>query len=922
MPLDINGYNDTFRKFAKFAQDEYDAGRHKSIAAAGVKVLKNRNILAVSTAENDEVHKWLRRGAQFSVNDRTRDLFRKSVIDMFGGAAKIPDSVKEAMLLEDYDEGKPLTARRILIVKRAIDACGIPRQRAEEQRLTSFEDPENKAAMLAKGYSTAELPRLARAAHFWAKLNQCAEFEALEEITKPGSKANRLMQYGGRFLESAESFANGLRLLDAYEPWFAQTKATLEAVGRNYGEGMTKTVLNASQPFFHPTARRGMEKFIFEEIACNPAFDLAETDPEKLFGMENNTATGFFGRGFGNSFSQTVANIPPARRGAFYAAVQTAFPLLADPATARMPAWQRLERGIDAISHLDRGIVIGRIMKNLDQLQTLFATGKLTARNLVKACFPETRWNTLASVNAFIKQTQLDVRGDVANDIPSKYPEELSGPIMTMLEETGCSVKEAVAAARGGRRPARPKYVAAGTLPIEAFDGTTNVARTQFEGDVCRPAGYTLIGQGQELLSADGGFRFAFPDGSSYTTNNSAAGRANIRTVADKAEALCGAVHREQASSVLMLLSQSGLGNLLGGLVGHGIASSEHSAVDYTLTKNERTGDVTIHYASPKELPFRFKWTAKVDVYGNVTSTPMKFERPVENLGAGAAKKLVDASARKLGVDLTGAQKREAVRLLRQHGTNMYAKNAQLFARFLVRLVTRTRNLGAAAKAAMAAETAGSIRGWRDFGFGDSGLAPFADAAKDYANSVIRDHMRPGNAGKFADNIHSTLLADADRAIYILNGTTYDRKPAGELVPALKALVPDPKKQKAISTWINQLCMNTIVSPSNHVPYPTGVAAHELPGFGALANRSLLTGTFENPVLETVGHGIVHDLKLSPDGRTATITQTISTDLAAPGSNMQRKIGFGRATFTQRLVIDLEPEIPTVTEYQLSQTIA
>lgn len=54
MPLDINGYNDTFRKFAKFAQDEYDAGRHKSIAAAGVKVLKNRNIFAVSTAENDE----------------------------------------------------------------------------------------------------------------------------------------------------------------------------------------------------------------------------------------------------------------------------------------------------------------------------------------------------------------------------------------------------------------------------------------------------------------------------------------------------------------------------------------------------------------------------------------------------------------------------------------------------------------------------------------------------------------------------------------------------------------------------------------------------------------------------------------------------------------------------------------------------
>ena len=71
---------------------------------------------------------------------------------------------------------------------------------------------------------------------------------------------------------------------------------------------------------------------------------------------------------------------------------------------------------------------------------------------------------------------------------------------------------------------------------------------------------------------------------------------------------------------------------------GHGIGSTEHSAVDYKLTKKERTGAITIHYSSPEVLPFKFKWTAKVDVYGNVSSTPMKFEMPVENQGAGAAK--------------------------------------------------------------------------------------------------------------------------------------------------------------------------------------------------------------------------------------------------------------------------------------------
>ena len=43
--------------------------------------------------------------------------------------------------------------------------------------------------------------------------------------------------------------------------------------------------------------------------------------------------------------------------------------------------------------------------------------------------------------------------------------------------------------------------------------------------------------------------------------------------IADKVENLCGAVHREQASSVMTMLSQAGLGDLRGGLLGYGIAA-------------------------------------------------------------------------------------------------------------------------------------------------------------------------------------------------------------------------------------------------------------------------------------------------------------------------------------------------------------
>ena len=625
MALDINGYNAVFKKFTDFAQAKVDAGQTKATADAHLQqpLLGGRRVLAVSEARNDAVHKWTRTNEQYIVNDRTRDLFRKAIVDMFGGESKIPESVKKAMLLSDYDAGKPLTARRILAVKAAIDADGTARARSERIRLESFDDPANKAAMLAKGYSKAELPRLARAAHFYAELNHCAEFEALDEITTPGSRANRLMRYGGRFLESAANFREGLRLLDSFSEWFAQTRATLEATGKNYQAGMSTTILNGNRAYFADGMLRGMEKFVFEELASNPAHNLAETDPEKAFGMENNAATRFFGRGLGNSFTQTVANIPPARRGAFYAAVGTVIRLVDDPAVARKPVWQRRQQGFQTVEDIDRGIVIARTMKNLDKLQTLFDKGQLTERNFVKLCFPEARQHTIAGVNAFIRQMRLDINGDDVRDIEPKYPLNLAGPIQTILEETGCSVPEAAAAAQGGKRPERPKYVASGTLPLSAFDGTASAARDQFEGDVNRPAGYTM--NGQELLPPDGGFRFTFPDGSSYKTNASDEGRANVPTVADKVEALCGAVHPEQASSVLTLLSQSGLGDLRGGLRGHGILSSEHSAVDYALSKNERTGAVTIKYTSPVELPFFFEWTATVDVFGHVSSTPMKF---------------------------------------------------------------------------------------------------------------------------------------------------------------------------------------------------------------------------------------------------------------------------------------------------------
>ncbi len=60
-----------------------------------------------------------------SVNNATRNLFKQTVLGMFGVTDEkaLPASVRDVMKLEDYhDKGKPLTTRRILAVTKAVDA--------------------------------------------------------------------------------------------------------------------------------------------------------------------------------------------------------------------------------------------------------------------------------------------------------------------------------------------------------------------------------------------------------------------------------------------------------------------------------------------------------------------------------------------------------------------------------------------------------------------------------------------------------------------------------------------------------------------------------------------------------------------------------------------------------------------------------
>ena len=113
----INAVSYQFNKFVEFAEERVKAGKGSAIARTGeVRIGKGTPLeerAIYSTDKTDFVGMTLLRTKDAkAANDEVRELFRKSIAEMFGGEGNIPDSVKDAMLLKDYGSGKPLTARR------------------------------------------------------------------------------------------------------------------------------------------------------------------------------------------------------------------------------------------------------------------------------------------------------------------------------------------------------------------------------------------------------------------------------------------------------------------------------------------------------------------------------------------------------------------------------------------------------------------------------------------------------------------------------------------------------------------------------------------------------------------------------------------------------------------------------------------
>ena len=617
MPADINGYNATFQSFVDFARQRADVADETSIARITSTTVslngdQTHTIKASTTDKLGFFASIFRSSADRADNRATRETFRKAVADMFGGESRIPPSVKDAMKLNDFGHGRPLTARRILAIQSAIDATGILRN-AALTRDPGFANPATAARATQMGFSRAELPTVARAIRYYQQAMGCTEAVAANEILTPGTKANRLLNYGGRFLASAENFRNGLRLLDDFAAWYGGLRQVRGLSGAALAaQADSPSKLHVRPRAIELDATRGFERTVFEDIARDPDFDFRETDPERAFGFEHNATTRFIGRDLSSGAYGTINRLPPSKRRVLYAAFDVLAPLPTAPGGADPAADVTL-----------KSVQIARIAKHIDELAILHDRGQLTAAKIVDICYPDLPSGSsrdLAGINAFLDQS--------SSRIYDSYNFEDGLKLHADLESTGATIPEVIAAHRQGRTLPPQPYHSSESLKLSENDGSPATARILLNQDITRPDPYGDASGNDPLPAGNSAFDFRFPDLPQGIKVDQAHAD-NADTVADKVEALCGRAHPRQTSAVFNALSQTSLLHFRSQpFRQYGIGASEHSPVKYTLSRNNDTGAVTIHFANPDGLPVHFSWQTTIDIDGNATSTPMVVTPP------------------------------------------------------------------------------------------------------------------------------------------------------------------------------------------------------------------------------------------------------------------------------------------------------
>ena len=479
---------------------------------------------------------------------------------------------------------------------------------AAPREFAAFKAAGGEPAALQAGYHAKDMPMLARAFTLVKAANNLADKAAMDEILNPASDSRRLFSYGGRFVQTPENFRKGLALMAKFREWRAEQLAAYEAGHRN-----TPTLINVRKYVIQDESERGLEKFVLEEIASNPAFDLDEQDDDKLFAMENNKAMRFVGLNYGDSGYCTLAAVPPAKRALLFDVVD----LLRGP-VAHTQAEKEEQRDFSY-----RTILLARILKHSDELEDLKLEGHFDRARVVPLLFGDL--NVAATATA----GQID---DAIGDAIGAMPPEISFAVSDLASCTGATFAQCRTAIEQGQPLPNAPYVVSQSPALRDL-GTADAARETLLGDILRPENAGQLPANTPILDeAQLHFTFRIQGAEPLVARwegNEEEVRAANRPIADKLAELCGNAHPEQFSAVCYAMSQSGAGSKVrSAFTTHQIGTNEHLPLSFNITRSNETGAIEIVCSEPAGFPLHFRWTTTVALDGTVTSTPLVIEQP------------------------------------------------------------------------------------------------------------------------------------------------------------------------------------------------------------------------------------------------------------------------------------------------------
>ena len=859
--------NSQFTQFVQFAQRQMDAGNAKAIArdSGGEASLGGHTIMA---ATGDKVAPLFGRSlANKLANNAARKLFRDTIVSIFGSMEAIPQDVKAAMKLDDYEQGKPLTARRILAVSSAIDSIARPHAEFNEN-----------VRVVISGGKKDRLPEEIKAG--LAGLVDEMRTVFGDKAVPPGAvfddivNGSRLMEEIGGLCRTATSQLRHVtadevvnlfrgKMLDRLA--FEAVGAPVLAAVKVQSPGIMFTALSMGAQFDkrHPG-------LVSEIRSCKNPMEIAAALNRHEEEM--------------NAFAGIVARADVASKSVeTKAAEKIAAALGLSPrfVAAHVPTGGLWEAASDLASDIAQGKASGSMEPGYDVEAAFGALVDEFVQKRIGACAEIDSLDIPQDVKNRLK---ADIIG--LNSLPKFTPAQLLevaksvdvGKIVAALDK-GLPMKLAVEMLNNvvkeigsavGRATGDPQFIA--TLGADDLASLYGMLVTIAEA------------KNPKLAPAIQNVRNAFlvPAGTYCEKQSLGYAASFIRALAAKGETTKAPITNEAR---FLALVES---DVAAALSADGVTDAKVCAdVKDAMRKRARAA-----LAEATEL---------------------------KSLDAFIATVKTEA------VDLARDSEKRAAQALAKYAAGLSQETVPI----LKKLVNALDWRGEAAERSeeIVKNYAEDMKTWRDIAPGSPDAAGLEAVFTRRMNDYLKDVLAGNANATFNTGAHpgllQTFLEDLPRNGYVINGKKVEGKTLAERLPVYMGAIKDPEKRKVVSVMVNQQIFGDYTtSVANRVPFSgwkNGMADEDvagIPGIEKFASRDIQKTGYQ---LFDTGP-MAFEIDVSPDE--STVKVRAKSEYPLHGDISMPTTIVGRCTVTQEFVIDFTGGEPTIRDLKIGQTLS